>query len=307
MKRWILFLGLFLLCFNFVNAADCSIQTLPCSSGNVVTGFYFSNSVNAHGASASASGYDYVLCCDPLNNVSSSLGTESAFVFSQTTNAQFGVPGSSSYPLSMKLANATCRATSSCFSDEYCLLSLATQTNSHASKCGTPGYNIDICCQSTLNVTLPTVHICGDGVVDTPNDAEVNEDCDGVVGVFLCTDFGWDGGMLDCNPAGSIDECLFNRSGCFSLGGTEPPVVGPNEYYVYGECLDDGDGDEYGEASWTIYSGNGSATSNGAIICQLVLEEVPFFGILSFLIFLIVISGYYINNYLRRFNNANCN
>jgi hypothetical protein len=302
MKRGILFLGALLLCFNFANAADCTIETLPCSAGMPVDGFYFSESTNAHASALNVAGYGSVLCCDPIN-ISFLSGTNDVVKLSDTRNAHLGILGAASpYSLTLKMVNATCRDAASCVGQEFCLFSLALQTNSHASQCGTAGYGIDICCNSTLSAAIPPLGICGDGVIDTPNNNSINERCDGLnLDSENCTTRGFDDGTLTCYPVGHADECLFNTGGCF-MTSTDPPVAGPNEYYVYGDCVDDGDGDEYGQANWTIYSGSGLSTNNGTILCQLNSEEVPFLGNLSFLIFLTILGGFYIHNYLRRCN-----
>jgi hypothetical protein len=300
MKRGLLFLGAFLLCFSFANAADCTIQTLPCSAGVPVDGFYFSGSTNAHGNDVSASGYNSVLCCDPIN-ITFLGGTNPVVRTSGPTNNHFGTIGGSSYPDILRMVNATCRNTATCVGQEFCLFSLALQTNGHASECGTAGYGIDICCNSTLGAVIPPLGICGDGFIDTPNNNSRNEMCDGLnLNSENCTSRGFDDGTLTCHPVGHLDECLFNTGGCF-MTSTDPHVAGPNEYYVYGNCVDDGDGDEYGQANWTIYSGTGLSTNNGTILCQLSSEEVPFLGNLSFLIFLTILGGFYIHNYLRRY------
>jgi len=335
MKRLILVLGLLLLCFNFVSAADCTMRNTPCGFGtSAVDGFWFFATTNTHGSTVST-GYNYFLCCDSALDLKFTGGTNNVIGISSLTNAHFAT----SYVQKLRITNATCRTTASCVGNEFCLFSLASLTNSHASRCNTAGYNIDICCNSTIAVG-PGLGVCGDGITNVPNNVGFNEQCDdgnlvagdgcsptctyecgdGVLdsdnsdsagyeedceGLNLngesCSSLGWTGGSLSCYPAGNINQCIFNTGACFNTG-TEPPVVGPNEYYVYGDCLDDGDGDEFGEANWTIYSGDGTSTNNGVIVCQLTSEEVPLFGNLSFLIFLTILGGFYIHNYLRRCN-----
>lgn len=332
MKRFVLVLGLLLLCSNFVNATDCTIRNTPCLAGtSVVNGFWFFAPTNTHGSTVST-GYNYFLCCDSPLGLSFTGGTNDVIGISSLTNAHFGI----SYVEKLKIINATCRTSTSCVGDEFCLFSLGSLTNSHASSCNTAGYNIDICCNSTISGS----GVCGDGTTNIPNAAGFSEECDdgnAVAGDGCsptctnecgdgtldlddsdsagyeedcdgsnlngegCVSLGWDDGSLSCYPVGNINQCLFNTGSCFNFN-TQPPVVGPNEYYVYGECVDDGNGDEFGEADWIIYSGDGTSINNGVIVCQLTSEEIPLFGSFSFLIFLTILGGFYIHNYLRRCN-----
>ncbi len=308
MKRVVLTLVLFLFSFGVVSAADCTVELGPgCSSGDIVSGFWMASDTNSHGSVLPVPGYDYVLCCDSQRNMSFFSASNNVARLSFQTNAHLGTMGGSPYGQVLHVQNATCRDAAACVGDEFCLFSLALQTNSHVSECGTPGYGINICCNSTPSGG-PVLGVCGDGVIDTPNAGGLNEECDNAnLNGHNCTTQGYDDGTLSCNPVGHVDECLFNTTGCFNIVTTDPPVVGPNEYYVYGDCLDDGDGDEYGEANWTIYAGDGTVDSTGSIVCQLSAEEIGFFGVFSMLVFLGIISIFYIHNYLRRCNDANHN
>ncbi len=138
---------------------------------------------------------------------------------------------------------------------------------------------------------LPPVGICGDGNIDTPNNVGLDELCDGSnLDGNDCTDFGF------LNPAGlgCLADCSdFNTSACNNVVITTPPV-GPNEYLVYNDdCMDDGNGDQYGVNDWTLYDGDGNVLNSDTSLCLLYNSDAPFVGTYSILLFFIVIFGFY--------------
>jgi len=70
-------------------------------------------------------------------------------------------------------------------------------------------------------------------------------------------------------------------------------VVGPNEYLVYGDCLDDGSGDEYGTVNLELYAGDGTLLNSQATTCLLETEEIPFIGFSSLVMFVTVLFIFY--------------
>ncbi|MBT3416994.1 hypothetical protein HON86_03200 [Candidatus Woesearchaeota archaeon] len=128
--------------------------------------------------------------------------------------------------------------------------------------------------------------VCGDNIIQTPNDDGLNETCDGSANFSeTCITEGFDDGTLSC-----LTDCTgFDPSDCSSPA----PVVGPDEYIVYTSCEEDGDGNQYGVSNWTLYAGNGSQLNSSSALCILYSSEVPFSGIIGILLFLVVIFGFY--------------
>ena len=131
---------------------------------------------------------------------------------------------------------------------------------------------------------------CGDNIIQTPNDDGLNEICDGIdLGGEDCTTQGFDFGTLDC-----LTDCTgFDTGGCDSPTPDPAPIAGPDEYLVYGSCVDDNSGDQYGVSTWTLYAGNGSVLNTSSSLCVLYSSEVPFSGVFGILLFLVLIFGFY--------------
>ena len=156
-----------------------------------------------------------------------------------------------------------------------------------------------IACTHMNDDDCPISLFCGDGVITPPEVCDCGFDgvCDASeLGGEDCTTIGmgYDGGTLDC----AIGCLAFNVGGCtYSGGGPGPgPVAGPDEYIVYGLCSDDGDGDEYGEMNWTMYANSGLSIDNGFTGCVLDIEDASGFSIVSFLMFIGTLFGFYFYN-----------
>ena len=73
--------------------------------------------------------------------------------------------------------------------------------------------------KSDCEDNYPTNRVCGDGLVQHPNDADFDEQCDGTnTESNDCQDVGYDGGTLGC-----AGDCTFDYSGCTT---TSPTVCG---------------------------------------------------------------------------------
>ena len=153
---------------------------------------------------------------------------------------------------------------------------------------------------NTVLCTSNVVEECGDNIIQAPNDDGLNETCDGSANYSeTCITEGFDNGTLACYAAGTQNECTFDTSDCSSSAPGPAPIVGPNEYIVYTACEDDGDGNQYGVAGWTLYSGAGNQISNDSSLCVLYSSDVPFSGIFGILLFFLLIFGFYFKeNYL---------
>jgi len=162
----------------------------------------------------------------------------------------------------------------------------------------------DACCYAGVGCTIDNDNDCSvpvtcgvnNGTIDAGEvcDAGINlvfGDNDDDVGNFTCVDEGYDSGNLTCTW-----NCLsFDTSGCDDDSSTSgpPPVVGPNEYLVYVDCLDDGGGDEYGTVSLELYEGIGNLLSSQSTTCLLETEEIPFIGFSSLVMFVTVLFIFY--------------
>ena len=161
------------------------------------------------------------------------------------------------------------------------------------SACSAGFYCTETCDDCVVDPTYNVTPSCDNGTIDP------GEDCDGSdLNGQDCSSQGWDDGVLDCYPLGHANECTFNVSGCYNIttGPGPDPVEGPDEYIIYGLCSDDGDDDEYGEMNWTIYDNAGLSVNNGVTSCILDRESIPGFSLISFLIFINIIFGFYYLN-----------
>jgi cysteine-rich repeat protein len=143
-------------------------------------------------------------------------------------------------------------------------------------------------CSSLCQTESATV--CNNNnVIDLPG-----EYCDGSdLNNQTCDLQGYDSGNLDC------DNCNFDFSNCVnddptSPGNTNPPIVGPDQYILNGDCVEDlNPDDEYGERTWIVYNQHGVLNSTGTVTCILDSEKIHFFGIYSMLVFVLVLVGFY--------------
>lgn len=140
---------------------------------------------------------------------------------------------------------------------------------------------------------------CGDGFLDVIGTDGYSEECEG--GIYIdgkdeCVDWGYDDGTLSCGSNCQVDDSACTSDEGVPGGGSgNPPIVGPNEYLVYGDCVeDDNEDDEFGEVSWRILSSTGVELDNGNMECVLEREKVPFFGIYSIILFISVLVMFYI-------------
>ncbi|MBT6995224.1 hypothetical protein HN865_01605 [Candidatus Woesearchaeota archaeon] len=184
----------------------------------------------------------------------------------------------------------------------------ATQNEIICGPAGCNGFHCDqdtlnFCCPITqdldFNLTpatvecvgpLPALGTCGDGNIDVPNNVGVDELCDGSnLDGNDCTNFGFVNSVgLSC-----LSDCSdFDTSSCTNITIITPPV-GPNEYLVYDDCADDGNGDQYGTTNWILYSGDGIVLDSSNSLCVLYNSNVPFVGLYSILLFFVVIFGFY--------------
>ena len=143
------------------------------------------------------------------------------------------------------------------------------------------------CAPGCLTFNVSSCVVC-----DNDNTADPGEDCDGSdLNGEDCTNHGFsDPAGLNCNP-----DCTFDTSSCggATSSPTPGPVVGPNEYLINGNCVNDNDGDEYGLKSWVLYDGVGIQIDAGYHECVLDVEEIPMFSFWSVLLFLIILVFFY--------------
>ena len=156
------------------------------------------------------------------------------------------------------------------------------------------------CNDCIINVSACSMTECGNNIIEAGEQCEIGADLvwgtwdDNLTGEN-CSTQSWDNGPLRCYPTGHGSQCLFNESGCFDDTTSDPPVAGPNEYYVYTPCGDDGNGDEYGISNWTVYTGEGTELDTGSVLCYLDSSDIPLFGGISFVFFIIILGGFYYN------------
>ena len=126
--------------------------------------------------------------------------------------------------------------------------------------------------------------VCGDGLVNQDleecdiDDLGEEEDCESYLGT------NWEG-LLGCYEAGDDNECEYNTDQCDDDDSNPDDTEGT--FRQWGECIDDGDGDNIGTREVYLYSsetgmqvcGWGGADDCVFAIeeCLLGEEEIPFF------------------------------
>jgi hypothetical protein len=135
---------------------------------------------------------------------------------------------------------------------------------------------------------------CGNGIIESGEECEWSGGVQDLNGKNCESELGSGfGGSLNCYSVGDPSECTFNTSSCIASVISPPPVTGPDEYIVYNECADDGDGNQYGITNWTLYSGDGTELNTSTSLCVLYGSNAPFLGFYGILLFFIVLFGFY--------------
>ena len=161
-KKLVIILLVFFAFVSFVDGAslsgDCSVKT-SCSSGEIAI-FSLSSSSNAH-AAQSSSGYSYKVCCpgEGLEESTSCTDANAALWLSATTNAHVSenkITGSYGEKVCLSSDDSfSCAVKTSCSIDEYCIVSVYANSNSHVAECG--GYGNDVCCAGDVVPTYDCV------------------------------------------------------------------------------------------------------------------------------------------------------
>lgn len=163
--------------------------------------------------------------------------------------------------------------------------------------------------------------ICGDGIVQVPNSEGLDEQCDGsdLGDETSCESYlgdDWEG-ALDCYPEDDDNECKYDTSQCDDDDSN--PDDPDNTFRQWGECVDDGNGDNIGTREVYLYdstSGQQLCDATWPPVdpcvylieeCFLGEEEVPFFGFLSFVMFLFIVGIFYSNEIFKKKDNINKN
>jgi len=159
-----------------------------------------------------------------------------------------------------------------------------------------------------VSAIAPPVDICGDGTLNVPNGADVDEVCeflnpfsfDPATDPHNCSDSVGGQPLIECsyNVPGEEDcgRCIY-ESAAFSSPGTEVLVF-------YDDCIDTPPlGDGFGEKDKITIVGNSSLSRTdplwqisrnvSKVACQVLSENVPFFDWINFSFVLILIGGYY--------------
>ena len=315
MKKSWLVLALVLFSFSFVSgASDCTIES-SCPAGKYeVSGLGFYSNSNTH---AGFGIDDYVLCCDydDLSFVDTESPFNYDFLMYDDLNSHVAFEANQywydlGYNLKVDIDGVSCSSISSgsCPSevDEFCLFSASAGGNAHVSSCSDPNYGWKMCCEyasSPVECTINddcddsnvcTTDVCNEGICEISNNTIACDDGDSCTSGDVCS-----GGSCSGTSVGCVysDGCC--PSGCTASNDDDcsspssPPPAGPDEYLVYGSCVDDNSGDQYGVSTWTLYAGNGSVLNTSSSLCVLYSSEVPFSGVFGILLFLVLIFGFY--------------
>jgi hypothetical protein len=115
--------------------------------------------------------------------------------------------------------------------------------------------------------------ICGDDIIQSPNDEEVYETCDGEeLNGKTCLDFGLSGEGLTCYLADHKNNCTFDTTSCEIGEGNNPSKIGKCSY---DESTDDDCEDKFLTYSWTANWEWAEENSGQATPCKedYVLDE----------------------------------
>nr|MBA4405441.1 hypothetical protein [Nanoarchaeum sp.] len=152
-------------------------------------------------------------------------------------------------------------------------------------------------CRFNTSLCTGVYSDCGDHSITGSEDCDFDSDGELMfpAGINDCDDVhsGWTG-ELDCDSDCDYDGC--SDPDTTGPGNTNnPPIVGPDQYLLNGDCVEDGVlNDEFGVLTWTVYNQFGQATpQTGVTKCVLESEKIPFFGIYSMLVFVLVLVGFY--------------
>ena len=334
MKKSWLVLVLVLFSFSFVSAADdCTIQSSCPTDKYEVSGLGFYSDSNTHVGFGIT---DYVLCCDydDLSFVEANItSSDYNFIMFNNLNSHVAFEASqhwwdSGYNTKVDVAgDVLCSRISSgsCPSgvNNFCLFSASAGGNAHVSSCSDPNYGWKMCCEYLPSTTecsvnsdcdyldnLPCVEgVCNGGVCGVSYTANSCNDGDSCTFSDTCSLGSCSGTEITvcsnddgCCPQGCVYD---DDNDCSSPAPGPAPIAGPDEYLVYGSCVDDNSGDQYGTSTWTLYSGNGVALNTSSSLCVLYSSAVPFSGIFGILLFFVLIFGFYLKESYLNSNHIN--
>ena len=321
MKKSWLILTLVLFSFSFVNAAsDCTIQS-SCSAGKYeVSNLGFYSNSNTH---AGFGINDYVLCCD-YDGMSfvevEVISPNYNFLMFNTLNSHLAFEANqywfdSGYNTKVDIDGVLCSSISSgscpIGGNNFCLFSASAGGNAHVSSCSDPNYGWKMCCEYSSPYTgcfidddcddsnVCTTDVCNGGTCEYTYNTNGCDDSNSCTSGDTCSAGSCDGTPITTCISITNDGCCpgsctyINDIDCASPAPGPAPIVGPDEYIVYGSCEDDDDGDQYGTSNWTLYDGGGNVLNTSNSLCILYSSDAPFLSVIGILLFFVLIFGFY--------------